>query len=243
MSKKLIMACLTLGALAAFALPAVASASPRLCETEGATCTNIAVNSKLLATQVGTTTRLKDTSNNVVLTCTTAEMTGELTENTGSHVAGKITFATFGGTGATATGEPHSECTTPIGTGVSVTPIVSALAPWCLTTINVAEGKDEFTANKCGGGNIKFVLAITGLANPCEYESTEHVVGTYQTHAAGDAIMSVTPTPHNGGAGEGTTNGFKKVAGPLACPTTGVLEMSFTLETDTTASADPLYIA
>ena len=35
MSKKLILACMAVVAFAAMALPAIASASPELCETEG----------------------------------------------------------------------------------------------------------------------------------------------------------------------------------------------------------------
>jgi hypothetical protein len=58
---------------------------------------------------------LQDTSGNTLVTCSSATLTGELTKNSEGEVQGKITSATYRGTGAQATGEPAPECTSVIG--------------------------------------------------------------------------------------------------------------------------------
>jgi hypothetical protein len=240
MRSKLIMACLALTAFAAFALPMAASASPELTHPTGTTmpANKGCPESCILATQVGVG-KLKDTHGNTLIECSVGTMTGELTKNTGTEIEGKITSASFTGTGGVHDG--RNECTG--GGGATVTPVVSALAPWCLKTINAPN--DEWTLGKCGGEKIKFILEGT-IPGTCEYESTAHIVGTYTTDTGvgEDAVLTASPIVHpNTQPGEATTNGFSKIAGGGLCPPSGTLETKFTLETDTTASADPLYIS
>lgn len=237
MAKKITMACMALVALAAFALPATASATndPQITHPTG-TLLSTATLPKIVGTQVGGFTRLWDTENkNVELECTSATMTGELTKNSGGTVEGKITSAVFGGTGAKSATEPANECTaTSIFTvNTSVTPQVSAAAPWCLrSTPTMVTDEFQVSSGTCGtNGKLKFILAPTGV-EACTYESTGVVKGTYTTHPE-DAILHIKPSQ--------TTSGFKKISGSFICPSSGQLEMSFTLETDGTNQ--PLYIS
>jgi hypothetical protein len=233
MYKKIITACLALAALAAFVVPTAASASPELTAPTG---TTLAAGSKIIGTQIGIS-KLTDTSGGTLLECTTGTMSGEVTKNNGTETEGKITSALFGGTGTQAAGEPKPECTANsfFGFGnASVTAVVSEKAPWCLRATS-AMAKDEFTVSggACpGGGKIKFIMNTTGVGE-CEYESTGHVTGTFTTHPE-DAVLTVSSsTPQ-------TTNGFAKIRGSFACPSSGVLDMSFTLET---AAGAPIYIS
>jgi hypothetical protein len=232
MTKKITMACMALAALAAFALPATASATndPQITHPTG---TLLAAGSKITATQVGTST-LTDTSGNPELACSTGTMTGSLTKNSGGNVEGEISSAVFGGTGAQVAGEPAKECTG-LGFFSTNTSVTTLALPWCLrSTTTMVTDEFQVTAGKCGtNGKIKFILAGTGIGN-CEYEATGAIKGTYKTHPE-DALLTVAPTS--------ATSGFKKIAGSFICPTSGALSMSFTLETDTAASADPLYIS
>jgi hypothetical protein len=224
MHKKIIGACLALAAFAAFAvLPAVASASPELTHPTGKT---VPVGTKILGTLVGGTSTLTDTSGNPLVHCTTATMTGEVTQNSGTSIQGKITSAIFGGTGPQEAMEPHPECTGTFG-NASVTALVSSAAPWCLKST----GGDGFSVSggACpGGGAIKFILKSTTVGE-CEYESTKAVTGTFATHPT-DAVLTV------------TESGFTKIRGGFFCPSSGKLDMSFTLETHS-PTVEPIYIS
>ena len=231
--KKAITACLGLLAFAAFIVPATASATndPQLTHPTG---TLLAPEALITATNVGNTL-LENTSGGTQLTCTTATMTGKLTKNKASTVEGNISSAHFTGTGAGLT------CTGVFN--ATVEPIVSAAAPWCLRS-GAGQATDEFVVlgGECEAAapsKIKFNL-ITGVTK-CEYQSTKTtaVRGEYTTHSTGDAVLT---TPR---AGQAPTNdgGFEEINKKVLCPDWGALRMSFTLETDTTASADPLYIS
>lgn len=219
MTKKLLTVCMALAAIAAFAIPAAASASPVLTDNG----VPVPVGTKVTATQVGASKLTNTEGTRTQLECSTGTMTGELTKNNGTEVEGKITSATFGGTGAQATGEPEPECTGETVFGnASVTAVVSEKAPWCVRST----GADKFTVSggACpGGGTVKFKM-VTTLAGTCEYESTGPVGGTYNTGGT-SATLTVTGT-------HGAENGFKLVVGGFACPTSGMLDMAFTLETD-----------
>jgi hypothetical protein len=237
MIKKLLMACGALVAFAALALPAIASASPVLTENGVA----VAVGQKITGTQVGTSSLTTTDGTRTQLECSTGTMTGELVKNNGTEIEGKITSALFGGTGGQATGEPKPECTGESAFGnASVTAVVSSLAPWCLKSI----GTNEFTiiGGNCGGiaSNLKFILATTVVGN-CEYESTGHLVGTYTTGGT-SVVLTLSNTTHGNNAGEGSTNGFKRIAGSIACPSSVSLDMQLTLETDS-AEVKPLVIS
>jgi hypothetical protein len=222
MYKKLITACLGMAAFAAFVLPATASASPTLTAPTGTPYTGL-----IKATQVGHSTLWNTKKDTRQLTCTGGTMEGEVTRS-GTPIEGKITSAVFSGTGGVAhNGLP--ECTGSVN--ASVTASVTKLVPWCINSI----GTDEFTIIGCSGANLKFSMVTTGIGT-CVYESTSHVVGHYTTHPA-DAVLTVTAVPHENGS---PTNGFKKIEGSFLCPTSGMLEMSFTLET---AAGQPIYIS
>ena len=232
MTKKLMMACMAVAAFAAFALPTAASASPVLTETG----VKVEPPQLIVGTQVGNSFLTSTDGTRKQLTCSTGTMTGTLKENTGTHISGEITSATFGGTGAQAAGEPKPECTGESSFGnASVTALASTKSPWCLTSLSA----DKFTVSggTCpkGGGTIKFIM-VTTIAGSCEYESTSHIVGTYTTGGT-SAILHVTNVAHSSGA---TENGFILVAGGFLCPTSGSLDMSFTLETE---NGHPLVIS
>jgi len=245
MTKKIIMACMALVALAAFALPASASAAsdPQVTHPTG---TLLATGTKITGTLVNGTSKMWNTEKtSVQLECTSATTTGELVKNSASSVEGKITSAIYSGSGGTAAGEPGSECTGTFGVGTSVTPQVSAAAPWCLKALSTYAA-DEFRigSGNCGAGSgegkVKFILAPTGLS-ACTYESTGIVAGTYTTDTTGDAVLTVAAVAHNGTGG--ATNGFKKLeGGSFLCPTSSQLEMSFTLELDQETTT-PVFIS
>jgi hypothetical protein len=238
MSKKLIMACMALVALAAFALPATASAANKPIITHP-TGTPLPTPTKILATQIGNSTLSNTGNTSTLLTCSTATMTGELVKNTGGTIEGNISSAIFGGTGAKAVGEPHNECTGAFGF-FGNTSVTTLGLPWCVRSDTLMV-TDEFriSGGACGAAKtkIKFILNVTGASKPCEYEATKtEIKGTFTTHDTGDAILQITETNENAG--------FTLITKepPSLCSTSGELHMKFTMETDTTFP-DPLYIS
>jgi hypothetical protein len=236
MSKKIIMACMALVALAAFALPATASAAnnPLLTHPTG---TAIPAGTKITATQVGSSF-LWNTSNSKLLECSTGTMTGELKTNSGGTVEGNISSAVFGGTGAQAAGEPEPECTALSFFG-SNTSVTTQGLPWCVKSTPLM-AEDEFTVSggACGGAasKIKFKLAPTGISE-CEYEATNAAIkGTFDTDTGGTPTDALLTVKHS------QQTGFKRIAGGFLCPESGEIEMTFTLETDKTTK-EPIYIS
>ena len=246
MSKKLITACLGLLALAAFALPAAASAANEPTITHptgtvlnptGKTCTTGLPGICILATN---TTIAKFKSGSTTLSeCSTVRITGALSKNTMTGIEGTIHTATFSGTGPLADGISH--CTSSVFGGLTATTNgggvdgenVTNGTPWCMKSSAV---EDKFTVR---GGScsqepraITFILDSTS-AGECKYSRTAAIEGTFTTHSTGDAIVSLAP--------DGSTE-FTKEAGGILCPGSGSLEMSFTMETDT-GTAEPLYIS
>ena len=207
MSKKIIMACMALVALAAFALPAAASAAndPQLTHPTG---TLLAAGAKITGTQVGPSA-LYSTSGTKELECSKGTMTGTLIKNTGGTVEGEVTKAEFGGTGAQAAGEPLPECTG-LGFFTTNTSVTVNSVPWCLkSTPLMAEDEFQVSGGKCGAAatKISFTLLPTGFGE-CTYTSTQTAIkGTYTTDTTGDAILKVTKT--------NTNAGFSKTAGNI----------------------------
>src|SRR5436305_2798324 len=105
MRKQLLLVCM---AFAAFAVvPSLASAKPVITHPTG---TVLATGTKITATNVGNSVL----SNGLgTITCSTAILTGELTQNsTANGIKGTITSAKFGGTtGKTISGDEEPECT------------------------------------------------------------------------------------------------------------------------------------
>jgi hypothetical protein len=196
MHKKLIMACMAVVALAAFALPALASASPVLTDSAGKA---VAVGTEITGKNVGNT--LFTGAFNV--TCSTADLSGKVTENSGTSIKGEVPAgsASFTGTGT------GGDCTSALGnTKVTVN---SAL---CLATTKIA---DQFEVTGCGA-NVTFTLEITGTG-PCKYKAAK-VLATFTT-APADAQVTVTEQP------------AELEEGGFFCPSSGKLDMVFALTT------------
>jgi hypothetical protein len=156
-------------------------------------------------------------------------MTGTLVENSGTSIKGNIHTTSFSGTGA------GGRCTDSFGAGFFRDTTIGAGTLWCLSASGT---EDKFTlrGNSCGSEarSITFVLTDS-VVGTCKYNRTSAVNGTFTTHSTGDAILTVGPST--------TGSTFAKEEGSVLCPASGLLEMSVTLETDTTAANDPLYIS
>lgn len=233
MSKKLITACLGVLALAAFALPAAASAanSPVLTHPTGT------VLGKGASIDGHNTTLIVLKSGSTVLTeCSSATLTGTLTKNESNTVEGNIETATFSGTGPEREGD--KECTSPGLGNFSVDTNLGNGTPWCIrSTSTMAEDEFQVRGGKCteAARSITFVLTSTTVGT-CKYNRTEALKGIYTTDTPGiqDAILHFT---------SGTSTEFKKEEGGILCPSTGNLEGSFTLETNNPPNTEPLYFS
>src|SRR4051794_23437699 len=109
MSKKLIIACFAVVAVAA-CLPTTASASPELTFPTG---TRLATGTKIKATNVGNNLFKTDDGTSTLSECSSTILTGELLKNNGTGIEGNITTATASGTGSTFNG--MNECTGTFG--------------------------------------------------------------------------------------------------------------------------------
>lgn len=222
MRSKLITACISLVAFAACAaVPTIASASPELTEPTG---TTLAPLSLIKATNIGETTF---ESSSTTVHCTGAELTGKVITNSGTHIAGEISSAHFTGSA------PGGECTSGSGNvNVTETTPTNGL-PWCVTSTKTAH-QFELRGGACSAKArpIRFAMHITTFLGSveCPYEKTTGILGTFTTHPS-DAVLSI------------ANQSFKRVGENGLCPAEGSLKMSFTLETDTTASADPIWIS
>ncbi|HET7506938.1 MAG TPA: hypothetical protein VFJ53_01140 [Solirubrobacterales bacterium] len=211
MSKKLMTGLLALVALAAMALPAVASASPELTSPTGTTA---AVGSKITAVNIGDTL-MTDTSGNVITRCSTVDLSGELTKNSGTAIEGNVTTASFTGTGS------EGNCTGTFFSSPKVTPGVANGLPWCvraLSTFGADEG--QIRGGKCSEAarEIRFALDLGSITCLYSRAATEPIKGTLTTDVGGqDAVVHIEKQL------------FKPVSTPFPCPEEGLLDMSFTL--------------
>jgi hypothetical protein len=235
----MVTAGLALVALAAFALPAVASAAtnPTLTEPTGTvldptgkTCTTGLPGICVTATNIGA---WKFVIPGVVVECTTSTMTGGLSVNTVSSTQITIHTINFGGTGS------GGACTTTFLGIVTIDTNIGNGIPWCLSS-NSTMAADEFQMRGGACGNeshsMTFVLTTTQVGT-CKYSRTAAIKGTYTTDTSpdsADAILHLKPS---------TSTEFTKEEGGVFCPATGQLEASYTLETDTTPSNDPLWFS
>lgn len=228
MGKKLITACLGLVALAAFALPASASAV-QIGETSAGTFTALANGSAITGTNVGNA-KFVNPSLGVISECSKVVITGDLHSNGPEVIEATVTTATFSGAGAVfdgmneCVGESALGSLTPTTNGTTDEKSVPSGTPWCVKTV---KGTDEFevTGGACTTEPraITFILSTT-LAGECKYTRTEPVKGTFTTDKVSeDAVLTVK---------SGATSTFTKHGGGFFCPGTGSLEMSFTLETE-----------
>jgi hypothetical protein len=220
MHRKLIAACLTLAAIAAFAVPSVASAKPELTFPTG---TTLGEGATLEATNVGQVTFK---SGAFTVHCTIGRFAGTLKGNTGTEIGWEISAVELGGTGA------NGDCTSGVGAVKFLSNTGTNGTPWCLrATSLMTEHAFEIRGGLCGNSRpIRFALDITPLGKVCTYEHEFAVGGSYTTHP-NDAVGTITEV------------GFTRVAGEaMVCPTEMRMNMSFTIEKDA-AGAEPVYIS
>jgi len=216
MYRKLILAAMALASFAALMVgPASASATNTPTLTVPAN-TDAAIGTKILGT--ASDTALLNTDGSTSLTCTTGIMTGEVTKNSGGNVEGNITSARFFGDGP-VNHNVEEECTGFVNANITAT------TPWCLRSTTTMK-TDEFQVRggKCSEAakSIVFHMITTGFGT-CTYErtaATGPVTGTFNTNA--NAVLTVNATS----AG----SGFNKTSGSIFCPSSGMLQMSFSLE-------------
>lgn len=181
---KLITAWFAITALAAFVAP-TASASPLL--TSGG-----------VAVPVGTSITGKNTGNIAFtgafnVACSSVDLSGTVTKNSGTKITGEIPV---GGVSITGTG-PGGDCTTALGSAK-----VTVNSKVCLETIT---GTDTLVFTGCGGAPYTATFEITGTG-PCKY-SAASVTATYLTNASATVIVSEQVT--------------KKEEGGFFCPSEG----------------------
>jgi hypothetical protein len=227
----LIRTSIALAAVAAtFVVSAVAFASPVLTHPTG---TTLAVGSSITGT--GNGNALLTIPGAASVECDETTITGKLLKNTGTHIEGEISAAEFRGTPGEKTPTEKMHCSSSIG-NVNVTPTMTSNGPihnnisslpWCITANDT---KDTFTmtGGKCGSPRpLTFALAGIFL---CKYERAS-VTGKYTTHPA-DAVLTINEQE------------FVEIPGTAlaACPNSGKLDVSVTLETDD-AGNKPIYIS
>jgi hypothetical protein len=231
MGKKLTAACLAIAALAAFALPATASAvnDPDLTPSKGAPL--LAVGTALLGTNVGNV-KVTDLAGKVLTECSIASLQATLTKNNGSEFEATISSVTFSGTGAAHLSE--TECTG--GGETTFTFGITGGLPWCLKS-NGAMPLDNFAivGGKCGEKPRAINLAFDSTTiGECKYLLPFGFPGTFITEEQGDAILTM-----------GAPSEEKLESENFFCPAAAIPDWSFTLEKNTLPilTADPLYIS
>lgn len=214
MSKKLIAACMAIAAFAAFVLPATASAknTPTLTDAAG----HVKVPSLIVGTNIGDT-KLKETNNgNTLLSCNSAVVTGTLNRNDSGFVEGSISTAKFEGTGGLL--DNRKECT-----GFAPAAVTPLGLPWSLKSTPLME-THRFEISRSTGAPVEFTLQVTGFfgaQHHCVYKATGPIVGKGTT---GTDLVHIPPSQ--------VGSGFTRTAGTFPCPSSGELEMTFTLATD-----------
>jgi hypothetical protein len=239
MFKKLISTSMASAAFIFLALPGIAAAAsdPQLTHPTGTLLQATHANPvKLKATNIGHVLFRDATGETVYALCDKSELTGKLTANTGgasSRVEFEIETATF------TEGGEKGDCFSPTGS-VRVTTTVGEGVPWCVRAA-YDMNEDEFWLY--GGGctdksiqEITFVLDHTSLGIECKYTrdtKNKFIVGEHSTDIdpGEDAELWIKQVE------------FVKEAGSFLCPSKGFLDATYTVETDTGETADPVWIS
>jgi hypothetical protein len=219
---KLIKACTALAAFATLAvLPATASAENNPQLTEGP----LSAGARIVALSVGNTI-FTDTSGNTLVNCSNAKLAGTLLNNSAGGLEVELTTFDFRGTGTVSTHNGLPECTGSFGNAY----ITVANSPLCLrSTSTMATNEFQVSSGKCaGGGKVKFIIGSTTIGE-CEYETGSTIKGDYKTNPP-------ELTVRNTAVGSGAS----KIRGGFLCPSSGMLKMSFSLETE---SGTPITIS
>jgi len=209
MYKKLIMSCMAVAALAAFALPATASAVT----TTDATG-DVKVGASITTKNIGDLFFMRTDGVTPEVTCTTVHATGTVVQNSGGVSIDQFTTFKVSSTGAVSPHNGLNECTAGIGNAwVTVVNL-----PLTLTTI---AGTDNFNITGKEGKKVRFIIGST-VAGECEYESTNAAItGAFTTAAT--TVLSINNTQ----AGSGS----KLIRGGFFCPTSGQLKGSSYIQT------------
>jgi hypothetical protein len=235
MSKKTIMACVTVTALAAFVLPATASASRMTIEENGVvlnpaagSCTGVSGTICIRGTNTDVVPKVTDANGNPLMECTNVSLTAYLLKNTHAAIEATIHSATVNGTPGVT---PHTtHCKSSFGTiTVTTTPATNGL-PWCLrSTEAMAADEVQIRGNGCTAAARPIRLLLdSSLAGECTYERSAAIVG------------EVTTTP-NPALLHFAKQEFPKVAGGFLCPGKTFLDFTVSLYTDT-AAEEPLSV-
>jgi hypothetical protein len=221
MHKKLMLSYMSLVALAAFALPASAQAEnkPTLKDKGGI----LPAGTKIVGTNVGEIKFWNTSTSTLAFSCTSAKLTGEVTKNKEDSVEAKITTADFSGTGAESPDNKLAECTSPTLGTIFLTFLPMPL----ILKSNLPMITDEFQLSGTGG-NIRLLLGNTSFVE-CEYEATSTIQGDLTTNET-QATLTTRDT-----AG----SGLKLIRGSFVCPSSYVMAMTLTLETET---GEPVWI-
>jgi hypothetical protein len=197
MHKKFMIACMAISAFAAFVIAPAASASPVL--TSGG-----------VAVPVGTSITGKNTGDTLFtgafnMACTSVDLTGTVSANTGTAIKGTIPV---GGMTITGTGA-GGDCTSALG-GVKVT----VNSEVCLENITKI---DEITLDGCLVNGVTqpytVTLEVTGTG-PCKYKAAT-VKGKYLTNSGATVNMVEQATV--------------KEEGGIFCPSEGKADLDFDL--------------
>jgi hypothetical protein len=227
MSRKIIMACMAVVALAAFALPASASASKATLEEAGVPldpttkeCTGVKGTICIRATNTDTVSTLTNASKEPLAECTNVSMTGYLLKNTHAAIEGTIAAASFNGTPGVT---PHTtHCKSSFGTiTVTTNPATNGLQ-WCLrSTETMAADEVQIRGGSCTAAArpIRFILD-SSVAGECTYERSAAVVGEVTT-TPNPALIHIKEQE------------FPRIAGGFLCPSKGFLDLTMSLYTDT----------
>jgi hypothetical protein len=222
MSTKLIATCMTLATFAVLATASTASAKPVLTQPTG---TVLAAGTNVTAINIGEVVFTTSLGN---ITCSTGTLAGKVTKNsTTDGFEANVEATTFAGSGEQAAGEPDKECTSWSG-GVSVTPNPPTNGlPWCIKAVE-ANDNLQIRGNSCASAarpiRLTFPFTSTFILT-CTYQRIEPLNGSIRTDLTGgeDAVGSLTQQE------------FTKVEGGAGCPSTGKLDLTFTLSANGSA--------
>lgn len=160
-----------------------------------------------------TLVNIKAPNGTIMYQCDAFSSTGSLEKNTGSLVEASLSTVFF------------KSCTTGLGGFVNV----GTNAPWCLrSTTTMAADEFQIRGKACNQTS----GPVTVTVESCKFERTTPASGQFSTDVEGqDAILSV-PNME-----------LVKEASQPFCISSTTFEFIFTLELDTTSTADPLYIS
>jgi hypothetical protein len=233
MSKKIIMACMAVVALAAFALPASALASKITLEENGVVLNPVGKECGgkpgicIRGTNTDIVSVLTNSNGEPMVECTDVKMTGRLIKNTHEEVAGTIESASFIGTPGITPHTTHCKSNVLGTVTVTTNPATNGL-PWCLrSAAAMAADEVQIRGGDCTAAARPIRFIMHTAVGECVYERAEAVKGSITTTPAA-AQVSVVGVK------------FTRVSN-FFCPAEGFLDLKMSLYTDT-ANEEPLSV-